>query len=121
MRSHVLQLADRYRHCRPLRCCPYSTTLSPAAAIVPLWAAWAAGWLLAAGWSARTVSRPPGPSGVLHMALIAAAAVLLFPRHDGSRLLGHPLFPPSAWAAWLGLVLVVLGLSFAVWARIHLG
>ena len=33
----------------------------------------------------------------------------------------RPVYPPAAWVGWTGFVLCVVGLAFAVWARVQIG
>lgn len=78
---------------------------------------WAAFWLywLAAAFSTKRGHVPP------RELIIRAAIVLiliLFGRLDVFRVHGEN---PSAWRAGFGLALFVIGLSFAVWARLHIG
>jgi protein-S-isoprenylcysteine O-methyltransferase Ste14 len=90
-------------------------------AVPALWIAWLLYWLVAARAVKTTRWREPISSGLLHRVPLILAALLLL----GGRLLPFPLrerFLPqtSAWPV-LGLVMLVAGLGFAVWARRHLG
>jgi protein-S-isoprenylcysteine O-methyltransferase Ste14 len=87
-----------------------------------LWGAWLLYWLVAALATKATVRRE---------SLVARLAYVL-PLIVGGVLIGAHRAPWAGWLAvrlWphsptpprIGLALVVVGLAFAVWARVHLG
>jgi protein-S-isoprenylcysteine O-methyltransferase Ste14 len=84
-----------------------------------LWGAWALFWLIAAVGSKQTLRRE---------SLIRRLGYVL-PLIAGGVLIGDPwapwlalrLWPHAVLAPRIGLALVVVGLGFAVWARVHLG
>ena len=82
------------------------------------WVAWSTYWFIAA----RHVSRTRLSEGWLprmqHLLPAAIGFVLIF---HGGRMLLHGRMYHGAWAAVLGLSMTVVGLLFAVWARVHLG
>lgn len=83
-------------------------------------------WLIAALASKQTARREPMSSRLLHMAIMTAALVLLFPTLlFGARLpvglLAGRFVPESAAIAWTGLALTLAGCTFSVWARVLLG
>ena len=69
--------------------------IPPGTVAAALWLVWLAGWWLGAIKTARTVAR------------------------QSYFLAG--LYPSTPIVAWIGVVLVALGLAYAVWARLHLG
>jgi protein-S-isoprenylcysteine O-methyltransferase Ste14 len=79
---------------------------------------WGAFWLywLAAAFSTKR-GRVPWSRELRIRAVIIVIVVLLF-RLGAFR--GHSL-NTDPWRAGLGLVLFVVGLAFAVWARVHIG
>src|SRR5262245_1415918 len=79
------------------------------------WAAFWLYWLMGAFFAKK--SRVAWPRELRIRAVIVVAAVLLT-RLGAFR--GHGLHT-DWWRAGLGLVLLALGLGFAVWARIHIG
>jgi protein-S-isoprenylcysteine O-methyltransferase Ste14 len=86
-----------------------------------LWLAWAVYWFIAAR-SVKTTRREESPlSRAAHIVPLGIAAWLLW----ASTLPGHFLegrFLPEAPATyWTGVVIVVVGLLFAIWARNVLG
>lgn len=91
-----------------------------------IWIAVGVVWLIGALMSKRTVRREAVSSSLRHIAIMAAAFVLLFPGLPFSaRLRVGPLawrfVPESPVIAWTGLALTVAGCAFAVWARLLLG
>lgn len=96
--------------------------VSPAACTSALWFAWLAGWILAARSTATTVVRQPLADRLTHSVLMwGGAALLFFVPSRRSGILEHSILPARPWLAWIGVVLVVVGLGFSVWARVHLG
>jgi protein-S-isoprenylcysteine O-methyltransferase Ste14 len=85
------------------------------------WLAWLAYWLAAARDVKPARRRESEANRLLTVALIIPAAVLL--TVPGSRLhwLGMRFLPDTMIPYWLGLLMVIAGLAFAVWARMHLG
>jgi protein-S-isoprenylcysteine O-methyltransferase Ste14 len=70
------------------------------------------GWMAAAPWSRRTVARQKLGSRLFHTVVTMCGVVLYF--RSGGR-------PGAAALSWTGVALVVAGLAFSVWARVHLG
>lgn len=92
---------------------------APLAAILLLWAAWLASWLIARRWSRRTLVRLRWRSEALYTLLVDAGFALMAAsvfRRLGPRLWRLP--PAADWA-----LVVAGGAGFAIcwWARIHLG
>jgi protein-S-isoprenylcysteine O-methyltransferase Ste14 len=107
---------------------------NPDYAIHWAWVAWVITWWLAAVWRKRAVKRPPGVVELLHLLPTVAGAGMLFfthatPEDPSLQVMNppHPWFAPiQVWrtpleAAWVCFGLVVAGLLFCWWARIHLG
>jgi len=86
-----------------------------------LWLAWLAYWIIAARNVKPTRRREPLVSRLTTIVLTALAAVLLALRGQKLTWLHARFLPQTMIAYWLGLLMVVLGLAFAVWARAHLG
>jgi protein-S-isoprenylcysteine O-methyltransferase Ste14 len=97
------------------------SVVTPEAVIQLAWLVWLISWFAAAAWSNPTVKRPGFGRELIYRVLAAAGALLLFgfyPRR----------FPgvPGRWQVgrginWVMVVLAVLGLLLAWWARIYLG
>jgi protein-S-isoprenylcysteine O-methyltransferase Ste14 len=89
--------------------------------IIPaLWFAWLLYWIVAAADVKPTRWRETPAARLLHRVPLGLAAMLLLPHRlepimTARCLPAGPLFPA------LGAIMVAVGLSFAVWARWHLG
>jgi protein-S-isoprenylcysteine O-methyltransferase Ste14 len=97
---------------------PYSVYDLPFAV---LWLAWLAYWVIAARNVKATRRREPLAGRLVTVVLTVLAAALLAFRGQKLHWLNARFLPQTMVAYWLGLLLVVLGLAFAVWARMHLG
>jgi protein-S-isoprenylcysteine O-methyltransferase Ste14 len=86
-----------------------------------LWLVWLACWIVAARNVKPTRRREPLVSRLTTIVLTALAAVLLALRGQKLTWLHARFLPQTMIAYWLGLLMVVLGLALAVWARAHLG
>ena len=87
-----------------------------------IWCAWALFWLVMAIGTKRTQRREPLGSRLGYVLIGLIGGVLIAWR--GQPLAGAlslRLWPRSATPYWIGLALLVAGLGFAVWARVHLG
>lgn len=97
--------------------------ISPNPCVNVLWAAWLLTWVAAAFGTAKTVVRQSPAAWLAHGVWIWVGAALLF--FLDTRRSGRPfnifLLPAHAWIAWTGVGLVVAGLGYTVWARVHLG
>ena len=90
--------------------------------IESVWAAWALYWLLAAIGTKRTERAEPFASRLIYMlALVAGGVLLAWQRSPWGRVLDLELWPRSAIPYCIGLAVLVAGLAFSVWARVHLG
>jgi protein-S-isoprenylcysteine O-methyltransferase Ste14 len=86
-----------------------------------LWWGWGLYWMLAALRTKATRRREPLASRLAHgLPLALGAALLAWPQPRWSAL-ARSLWPPSLAASWIGVALVIAGLGFAIWARVHLG
>jgi len=94
--------------------------LRPGFVIMIEWIAFAASWLLAAGWSSAVVKRIGIRREIAYRTLLIVGAIVLgVPAHGYEGPLR--LWLVSRTEAW-GCVLVIAGgFAFAWWARVHLG
>ena len=95
--------------------------MSPGTVTAALWLVWLAGWWLGALKSARTVRRQSPGSQLRYSIFVWTGAALLFFNAVRGGIFSAALYRPIGIVAWSGVVLVGLGLSYAVWARLHLG
>lgn len=87
-----------------------------------LWLAWALYWVVSAYGTKRTRRRESLGSRLSHVLPLAIGVVLIaWPHLHLGRWLERPLLPPGPLRFGSALVLVVAGLAFTVWARVHLG
>ncbi|HTW95165.1 MAG TPA: isoprenylcysteine carboxylmethyltransferase family protein [Tepidisphaeraceae bacterium] len=84
-----------------------------------IWAVWYVYWLVGAYFTSANKTREGLFGRIAYTVLLLAGFFLLFHDRDAPFIFGR--FFHSAVAEWLGLGITAAGLSFAVWARVHLG
>jgi protein-S-isoprenylcysteine O-methyltransferase Ste14 len=89
--------------------------------IPALWLLWLAIWLLAAGATKETVRRGSIGSRLSYTVPLWIALWLLIARRLPWEPLNARFVPLAEWPIVAGTALVVLGLTFATWARVYLG
>src|SRR5579863_6554340 len=85
-----------------------------------LWLAWILYWGISAVDAKRTQRRESRASRAAHVLPLVIGAGLLG-WHVWGQWLEQRLWPRSLSLYWLGVALIVAGLAFAIWARMHLG
>ena len=89
--------------------------------IPALWIAWAVYWWLSASRVKDTVRTEPLSTRASHgIPLIVAILLLALPTLPG-EFLTERMLPAGTETFWIGVVVLVAGLTFMVWARIFLG
>lgn len=86
-----------------------------------LWLAWLAYWMAAARNVKATQRRDCSASRAVTAGLTVLAAALLAFRIQPLPWLNARFLPQAIAVYWLGLLMTMAGLAFAVWARIRLG
>ena len=86
-----------------------------------LWFAWAVYWMVSSIRIKAAVRRESTASRLAHVVPLVVGGVLIGWRDMPWRALNLRLWPHSLLAWGIGLALLVAGLAFAVWARVHLG
>jgi protein-S-isoprenylcysteine O-methyltransferase Ste14 len=86
-----------------------------------LWLAWAVYWMLSSIRIKAAVRRESTASRLAHVIPLLVGAALIGWRELPWGALNLRLWPHSLLAYGIGLALLVAGLAFAVWARVHLG
>ena len=87
-----------------------------------VWGAWALYWLVAAYGNKATQRREPFTSRLIYMlALVAGGVLIAWDRWPWGWVLDESLWPRSALSYLVGLAVLIVGLAFSVWARVHLG
>ena len=85
-----------------------------------IWIVWLASWIAASFWSGRTQRQIGGLETWTYRAAMIAGGVLLFPGTE--RSLGEtPLWDVGIRGGYIIVWLMLAGLAFSWWARIHLG
>lgn len=86
-----------------------------------LWVAFLLYWRIKAPDTKATQRLEPAGSRIARsLAFLAAIALLMLP-HIPLPWLYAAILPQGLWTFWVGAVVTVAGLAFAVWARQHLG
>jgi protein-S-isoprenylcysteine O-methyltransferase Ste14 len=87
-----------------------------------IWCAWALFWLIAAFGTKKTARREPFGPRLIYILAGAIGGVLIASRgRSWPPLLNLRLWPRSEVSYWIGLAVLLAGVAFAVWARVHLG
>jgi protein-S-isoprenylcysteine O-methyltransferase Ste14 len=95
-------------------------TTWPTKLLALIWLAWVISWVAASFWSGRTKSHVRTLNSWAYRLPILIGAILLSPWGTGA--LGEqPLYDPGNVGTYLLAVVLVVGISFTWWARIHLG
>jgi protein-S-isoprenylcysteine O-methyltransferase Ste14 len=96
-------------------------TTPPGIAILTCWIAWWASWLLAAIWRDRAAKRPGLRHEIGYRLLGVAGYMLLFGAYRHRLETEVILWRTPDLLAWALVPVVVAGLLFTWWARLHLG
>jgi protein-S-isoprenylcysteine O-methyltransferase Ste14 len=86
-----------------------------------LWIAFFLYWQIKAANTKTTQRLEPAASRILRVFIFLIAIVLFSTTRIPLPWLYHQLWPVGLWPFWLGAAVMVAGLLFAVWARVHLG
>jgi len=89
--------------------------------LAALWLAWFAYWMVAARDVKATRRRESAATFLLNRVFVIIGALLLFFPDPPLHWLAQRFIPPGIAAYGLGLIMVAIGLGFAVWARVYLG
>lgn len=91
------------------------------AVILYLWITFAIVWLAGAFAAKPAARRQSLISRLLLTALAALAVLIAFTKYSNFGWLSRAFVPASPALAYTGLVLVLVGIGFAIWARFYLG
>jgi len=89
--------------------------------IVALWIVWLFIWTAAAFFVKRTRRREPLRTMLIERVLVVVGMLVLIRPHWLSPVLSRRFIAEEPAIALLALVLVIAGMLFAYWARVHLG
>ncbi len=90
------------------------------AAVVP-WMVLIVVWVVGALRTKRTVQSQSSASQLLYTAILVVGVYLIFAKQIGIPWLDRQLFPVTVSIALAGLLAVLVGVSFSIWARLMLG
>jgi len=90
-------------------------------AIKLLWCVFLAVWLVGAFSTKRTVRSQPTGERLLQIAIGVCVWSVAISHKFGVYPLNLHVLPQVQWARYSGLLLVIVGIAFAIWARIYLG
>jgi protein-S-isoprenylcysteine O-methyltransferase Ste14 len=85
------------------------------------WTIWALGWLAMAFFSKSTKRRESIGQRIEHLIPAMLGFALVFRAGFGGTWLARPVVSANPLLLWLCVVMTILGLLFAVWARLILG
>src|SRR6516225_10762562 len=92
----------------------------PTKLLALIWLAWVVSWVVASFWSGRTKSHVRTWDSWVYRLPILIGAILLSPWTAGA-LGASQLYDPGNIGTYLLALVVLFGISFTWWARIHLG
>jgi protein-S-isoprenylcysteine O-methyltransferase Ste14 len=104
--------------------------VTPHGVVDTVWVVWLVSWLMASAWAERAVKRPAVSSEIVYRVLTIAGALLLFGVNVRSGrgavyrawpVLSAVLWQSSRSANWALCGVMVAGVAFAWWARLHIG
>jgi protein-S-isoprenylcysteine O-methyltransferase Ste14 len=85
-----------------------------------MWTAWALYWWVASRGAKAVERRESLPSRLLHIVPLLLALWLLWADRVPVAWLNVRIVPWSPWVFWAAVLVTFSGLSFAVWARVHI-
>lgn len=104
--------------------------VTPQGVVNIVWLVWLASWLIASVWARRAAKRPAASSEIVYRVLTIVGVLLLFdfnvPTRRGAVSRAWPALSTVLWRSsrpvnWALCGVVVAGLGFAWWARLHIG
>jgi protein-S-isoprenylcysteine O-methyltransferase Ste14 len=86
-----------------------------------LWMALLLVWVVSALRTKRTIQSQSSAWQLLYTAILVAGVYLIFAKQSGIPWLDRQLFPVTVPIALAGLLAVLMGVAFSIWARLMLG
>jgi protein-S-isoprenylcysteine O-methyltransferase Ste14 len=86
-----------------------------------VWMALIVVWVVGALRTKRTVQSQSSASQLLYTAILVVGVCLIFAKQSGIPWLDRQLFPVTVSIALAGLLAVLVGVAFSIWARLMLG
>src|SRR5580704_2769248 len=97
------------------------TGITPRIAVDDLWVLFALYWLVSALRRKKTKQRESIGQRLAYILPIFVGVYLLYYSRNDLGVLATYFVPHTLGVQWLGVAVMVAGLAFAVWARVHLG
>lgn len=85
------------------------------------WWSFVAYWLISALWARKTRVAEAWLPRILHFVIGTFAMLILAFHNYLPESVDRRLWPTNKFTFWLGAIVTLAGLGFAVWARMHLG
>ncbi|MGA8144812.1 MAG: isoprenylcysteine carboxylmethyltransferase family protein [Candidatus Acidiferrales bacterium] len=85
------------------------------------WIVFCVYWVWAARTQKRVQKREPALARLIHVVYMVFGFVLLYSADPRLATLNRRFLPDLQWIAMLGALLTVAGVTFAIWARRHIG
>jgi protein-S-isoprenylcysteine O-methyltransferase Ste14 len=86
-----------------------------------LWLVLALVWVVSALRTKRTVQSQSSASQLLYTAILVVGVYMIFAKQSGIKWLDRQLFSVTVPIALAGLLVVLIGVAFSIWARFMLG
>jgi protein-S-isoprenylcysteine O-methyltransferase Ste14 len=97
------------------------SAITPGEAVNDLWILFAAYWLVSALKRKKTKQRESIVQRLLYISPLLVAFFFLYNPRANFAFLETYFVPHTPEVQWAGVAVMVAGLAFAVWARVHLG
>src|SRR5690349_9052255 len=95
--------------------------MSPQMFVPFVWIAWLASWWIGARGTKKTIAKQPtGTRSAYMLPTWVGAIFFIVGERPGRSWLNVRLLAPT-WLVWSGLALLIAGLAYTWWARVHLG
>ncbi len=95
--------------------------MSPYAAVKWIWIVFLGVWVLASFAQKRSIRRQSAGSSVLQVGILLLAVSPFYIVDRRIEILYRHLFPTPPAVQWVGVMVMLIGLGFAIWARVTLG
>lgn len=95
--------------------------LSPRTLATLPWALFSLVWVVTAVSAKKAIRRESWIPGMTHRVPLIIACILIFAQNGLAPGLARPVLPPAMATQLGGVAVALLGIGFAIWARVHLG
>jgi protein-S-isoprenylcysteine O-methyltransferase Ste14 len=98
-----------------------ATNIAPGRLLDGSWLLFAAFWIFAALGAKKPAKKESSGQRFLHIAFMAVGFFMFYGGAFRLGPLSRRFLPDELWIAWLGAVITLLGVLFAIWARFTIG